>query len=349
MDDRSKNVAMYAAAGALAGLAAWQFFAGGKRQSGLRGQVVVITGGSRGLGLQLARDFAAHGCRVAICARTGEDLEVAADDLKSRGAEVLAMECDVRSRTEVEQFIEAVRTRFGRVDVLVNNAGIIQVGPIESMEIEDFEEAMDIMFWGVLYPIWSALPHMLDRGRGRIVNITSIGGKVSVPHLVPYSCAKFAAVALSEGLRTELGPKGIQVLTVVPGLMRTGSFLNALFKGKQEDEFTWFGLSAAAPGISMDVERASSQIIRAMRAGRSEHILTAPAQILARLHGAFPELTTALMTAVNQYILPSAAGGSREAVSGEEADRKLDSPLFRFLTALGRMAADRMNERVQHA
>jgi NAD(P)-dependent dehydrogenase (short-subunit alcohol dehydrogenase family) len=348
MDDRSKSVAMYAAASALAGFAAWQFLAGSKRPS-LRGQVVVITGGSRGLGLQLARDFAAHRCKLAICARTGEDLEVAADDLKARGAEVLAKECDVRSRSEVEEFIRAVLARFGRIDVLVNNAGIMQVGPIESMELEDFEEAMDVMFWGVLYPIWAALPHMLDRGRGRIVNITSIGGKVSVPHMVPYSCAKFATVALSEGLRTELGPKGIQVLTVVPGLMRTGSFLNALFKGKQEDEFAWFGLSAAAPGISMDVERASSQIIGAMRAGRTEHILTAPAQLFARLHGAFPELTTALMTAINQYILPSAAGGSREAVSGAEADRRLDSPVFRFLTMLGRMAADRMNERVQHA
>jgi NAD(P)-dependent dehydrogenase (short-subunit alcohol dehydrogenase family) len=348
MDDRSKNVAMYAAAGALAGLAAWQYFWGSK-QASLRGHVVVITGGSRGLGLQLARDFANLGCRVAICARTGEDLDVAREELESRGTEILAMECDVRSRTEVEQFINAVTARFGRIDVLVNNAGIIQVGPIESMRLEDFEDAMDVMFWGTLYPTWTALPHMLERGRGRIVNITSIGGKVSVPHLVPYSCAKFAAVALSEGLRTELGPKGIQVLTVVPGLMRTGSFLNALFKGKQENEFAWFGLGATLPGMSMDVNRASSQIISAMRAGKAEHVLTAPAQILARLHGAFPELTTALMTAVNQYILPSAEGGSTDSVTGEEADRRLDSPLYRILTSLGRLAADRMNERPQHA
>ncbi len=343
MTDSTKRIAWVGAAGAAAaGLAAWRLAS--RRQASLAGQVVVITGGSRGLGLQLAQEFAAQGCRLALCARSGEELDLACQMLERGGAEVFTAECDVSSRRQVDRFIGDVQSRFGQIDVLVANAGVIQVGPIENMEVEDFEQAMNVMFWGVLYPVWAALPHMLARKRGRIVTITSIGGKVSVPHLVPYSCAKFAAVALSEGLRTELGPKGIRVLTVVPGLMRTGSFLNAKFKGRQQDEFRWFGLSATLPGVSMDAERASSQIVSALRKGRSETILSAPAQVAARLHGAFPELTQAVLALVNQVILPSAKKGSSDSIRGSEADRQMGSPLFRVLTTLGRTAAQRLNE-----
>src|SRR5437763_6066124 len=108
--------------------------------------------------------------------------------------------------------VDEVAKRFGRIDVLVNNAGIIQVGPVENMTITDFENAMAVMFWGPVYATLATLPYMRQHGDGRIVNITSIGGKVSVPHLVPYSCAKFAAVALSEGLRAELASTGIRVV-----------------------------------------------------------------------------------------------------------------------------------------
>ena len=109
---------------------------------------------------------------------------------------------------------------------MVNNAGMIQVGPLATTTKEDFVTALDVMFWGTLYPTLAVLPQMRARGRGHIVNITSIGDLVSVPHLLPYTCAKFAAVGLSEGLRAELGPVGIRVTTVVPGLMRTGSYFS---------------------------------------------------------------------------------------------------------------------------
>lgn len=338
----TRTALLTAAAGSAIGYAAFRALRRPDR-SDLRGRVTLITGGSRGLGLQLARDFADQGCKLAICARDAAELESARDEIAKRGAQVWSQVCDVRDPDQVAELVHGVIEHYGRLDILVANAGIIQVGPIEHMRLEDFREAMDIMFWGVLYPIWSVLPHMLERKSGRIVTITSIGGKVSVPHLVPYSCAKFAAVALSEGLQAELAPKGIKVHTILPGLMRTGSYLNALFKGRHADEFRWFGLSSSTPGISMSVERASAQIIQTVRTGRSERVLTTPAQLLARFQGAFPELSQAILTFVNRAVLPSGEGGSEEKVSGKQVEGRM-GPLFSILTALGKAAAARMNE-----
>ena len=137
---------------------------------------------------------------------------------------------------------------------------------------------MDVMFWGTVYPTLAVLPQMIRRRQGRIANITSTGGKVSVPHLLPYCCAKFAAVGFSEGLRAELRRHGIKVTTVVPGLMRTGSHLNAQFKGKHDQEFAWFALALGVPVLSMSVDRAAAKIISACK--RAQPSLT----LLARGH-----------------------------------------------------------------
>src|SRR5439155_20746967 len=132
-------------------------------------------------------------------------------------------------------------------------------------------------FWSALYTIEAAVPDMIRRGGGRIVNITSIGGKISVPHLLPYCASKFALVGLSEGLHAELKRLGITVTTVVPGLMRTGSPRNADFKGQHRAEFTWFNISDTLPVISMSAEAAARQIICACKRGDAEVILSLPA------------------------------------------------------------------------
>ncbi|HEX2250393.1 MAG TPA: SDR family oxidoreductase, partial [Gemmatimonadales bacterium] len=198
----------------------------------IQGKTVLITGGSRGLGLALAREFARWGARLAICGRDPEALERARASLARAGGEVIAVPCDVTDQRSVESLVEEVRRRLGPVDILINNAGVIEVGPAETMSVVDFEEAMGTNFWGMVYPTLAVLPEMRERKTGRIVNITSIGGKLGIPHLLPYSASKFAAVGFSQGLRAEIAGEGVKVVTVVPGLMRTGSPRNAIFRGQ---------------------------------------------------------------------------------------------------------------------
>jgi NAD(P)-dependent dehydrogenase (short-subunit alcohol dehydrogenase family) len=310
-----------------------------------RDGVALVTGGSRGLGLLIGRELAARGYRLAICARDADELASAESDLAARGAEVLAVRCDVADRDQVERMVGSVVDRFGRLDVLVNNAGIIKVAPVTAMTVDDFAEAHDVMFWGTLYPTLAALPHLLEHGGGRIINITSIGGKISAPHLLPYGCAKFAAVGLSEGLRAELSGTGTTVTTVVPGLMRTGSHLRAYFKGQRQKEFAWFALAASLPVLSMDAERAARRVVAAGLAGRAELILTPAAKLGVRVHGVMPATTVRALGVVNR-LLPKSAGPTGPAVTGLVASAELNSRLVEAGTTLGRSAASRFH---QHA
>lgn len=306
----------------------------------LSGKVVLITGGSRGLGFAMAQEFANEGARLAICARDAEELERARQELEQRGAEVLAIRCDVGRREEVDDMVRQAFARFGSIDVLVNNAGVIQVGPLENQTLEDFREAMDVMFWGVVHPTMAVLPHMRARREGRIVNITSIGGRMSVPHLVPYSAAKFAAVGFSEGLRAECARHGIRVTTVVPGLMRTGSHLNAYFKGQNSKEFTWFSMGAAVPVVSIEARRAARKVVDAVKHGENDLVITPQAKLAALLHGIAPGLTADVLSLVNR-MLPGPGGIGEERRTGKESENALTrSPLM----AAGRSAAQRYNE-----
>jgi short-subunit dehydrogenase len=327
-------------AGVGVGLAGWKLYQRLRSGESMAGKVVLITGSSRGLGLALAEEFAAHGARLVICARDERELEIARARLAACGAEVLAVTCDVTVQDDVQSLVNEASARFGHIDVLVNNAGVIQVGPLESQTLADFQEAMDVMFWGAVYPTLAVLPQMRHRGSGHIANITSIGGKVSVPHLLPYGCAKFAAVGFSEGLRAELGREGIKVTTVVPGLMRTGSHLNAYFKGKNQQEFTWFSLGATLPVAAMSARRAASRIVAAVRRGQAEIILSPQAKAIAMLHGVAPGTTADLLGVVNR-VLPQAEGRDRDRHLGRESE----TPITRsFVTALGRKAARELNQ-----
>lgn len=310
------------------------------REYNFRDKVVVITGGSRGLGLVLAREFAKQKARLAICARDLDELARAREDLHAQHAEVLTLQCDVTKRSQVDELMARVRDEYGRIDALVNNAGTIEVGPFEVMTVVDFEKAMNTHFWGSVYTSLAVIPEMRRRRQGRIVNISSIGGKVSVPHLLPYCASKFALVGFSEGLHSELAKDGIVVTTVCPGLMRTGSARNAYFKGKHRAEYALFSLSAALPITSMNAERAARQIISASKRGKAEVILSLQAQLAAVFHGIFPGMTAEILGAVNQ-LLPGADGIGDRKVKGKDSSSFLAPSI---LTTLNDTAAVRNNE-----
>jgi NAD(P)-dependent dehydrogenase (short-subunit alcohol dehydrogenase family) len=339
MKEREKDALMLAAAGVGALLAARALLRR-RLEYDFRGKTVLVTGGSRGLGPVLAREFAKEGARVAICARDPGELERARRDLAGRGANVFAFPCDVTDRAQVKELVEVVGRHFGGVDVLVNNAGVIQVGPVEVMTLEDYEQAMAAHFWAPLYTTLAVLPEMKKRGHGRIVNISSIGGKIGVPHLVPYSASKFALVGLSEGLRAELAKDGVVVTTVCPGLMRTGSPRNATFKGKHREEYAWFAISDSLPVTSIQAERAARQIVAACGRGDAELVITTQAVLAVKFHALFPEATADVMALVNR-LLPGPGGIGRKRAKGKESESALAPSI---LTALSERAAVRNNE-----
>jgi NAD(P)-dependent dehydrogenase (short-subunit alcohol dehydrogenase family) len=273
-----------------------------RRKISLKGAVVLITGGSRGLGLALARECAAQGGRLSLVARDKAELERAAADLKRRGAEVFIVVADVRDRLQAENAVAETLSRYGSVNVLINNAGVIKVGPIDEMKLSDYEDALSIHVRAPLFLINAVIPHMRGAGWGRIVNIASIGGKIAVPHLGPYSASKFALVGLSDAFRSELAKDSILVTTVCPGLMRTGSHINAVFKGRQDKEFAWFSLGSASPLSSIAASRAARQIIRACRYGRPQLTITWQARLTVLASAVFPNLTAHALAAVNRTL-----------------------------------------------
>ena len=310
----------------------------------LAGKHVLITGGSRGLGLLLAREFAGRGARVAICARDAAELQRARDDLSAHGADVMALQCDVSDRHEVERMGREVLGHWGGLDVLVNNAGVIQTGPMEVMTHADYEEAMNVHFWGPLHTTLAFLPSLRERGRqagARVVNISSIGGKVAVPHLLPYTASKFALTGFSEGLRSELAKDNVLVTTICPGLMRTGSPRNAFFKGQHRAEYAWFTISDSLPLTSMDAGRAARRVVLACQRGEAEVVLSIQAKLAATFFALFPGLSVQLGGLMNQFLLPAPGGiGERRARGSESESALTRSPL----TALTRRAARANNE-----
>lgn len=328
--------------GALAGAGLLGLALLGARRPGydFRDRVVFIVGGSRGLGLVLAREFAREGAKIAICARDGGELERARKDLESLGARVFDIVCDARQQSEVVRAVGKVHARFGAIDVLVNNAGIIRVGPLELQTRQDFEEAMQIHFWAPYYAIKAVLPEMKRRRSGRIVNISSIGGKIAVPHLASYTASKFALTGLSSAMRSELVQHGVYVTTVCPGLMRTGSHINAEFKGQKEKEYALFSIVDALPLSSISAETAARQILNAVRRGDAELIISVQAKLATKFNALFPEATAGMLELVNRF-LPAPGTTDTSSSTGLESISKI-SPSW--ATANIDEAAEQNNE-----
>ncbi|MEK2690209.1 SDR family NAD(P)-dependent oxidoreductase [Bdellovibrio sp. GT3] len=306
----------------------------------IKRSVAAITGGSRGLGLVLAKEFARQGASVALLARDNEELARAKKmiELAAPGAEVLTLECDCTKPHDVNQAVSSIIRYFGKIDIVVNNAGIISTSPIQNTTKKDFEDSLDIHFWAPYYMNRACLPH-LQKG-SRIVNISSIGGLVPVPHHAAYCTGKFALRGYSESLRLELMPLGIYVTTVCPGLMRTGSARNARVKGQFKKEHAWFSLMASAPLISMNADRAARKIISAIKTGKAETTVSTPSRILSLLHAHFPGIYADFGSVAN-WLLPNPTEDLRTTLEGKDAESVVSRS---FLTALGQQAAERNNE-----
>ncbi|HYZ75646.1 MAG TPA: SDR family NAD(P)-dependent oxidoreductase [Chthoniobacterales bacterium] len=311
-----------------------------KSRFSFAGQTVIITGGSRGLGFALAQWLARERVNLAIIARDEQELQSAQSKLSTYGSTVSTWVCDVRKESELRATILAIAQRFGRIDLLINNAGEIVVGPFEAMSGDDFEQALMIHLWAPLNAISAALPHLQNSG-GRIVNIASFGGKLSVPHLLPYCVSKFALVGLSDGLRAELAARKVSVTTIAPGLMRTGSHKNALFKGAHRQEFGWFSLGAGSPLVSIDGRRAAQQILAAAYRRQPELVITFPARAAIVAQALFPSLVAQLLKLITRFLPKMPAEGGSEIRSGWQSQSKLSPSL---LTTLADRATQRFNE-----
>jgi short-subunit dehydrogenase len=277
---------------------------------------------------------------VAICARDEAELARARHQFAGLGADVFALTCDVTDRDQVEEMLAQIRERLGPVEVLINNAGTIQVGPVDEMTPADYEEALRAHFWAPLYTILGVLPEMRRRREGRIVNIASVGGKIAVPHLLPYSTSKFALVGFSEGLRGALAKERVYVTTVCPGLMRTGSPRNASFKGRHRAEYTWFSIADSLPILSMDATRAARRILDACRHGDAELVMPLTTELAVRLNGLVPGLGIGLME-LSERVLPGPGGIGRQHRRGRESESRWAPSV---LTTLTERAAGENNE-----
>jgi NAD(P)-dependent dehydrogenase (short-subunit alcohol dehydrogenase family) len=337
---RTRNLLRHTAglvAGAAAFSAAWRH----ATRLDLHGRTALITGGSRGLGLAIARELGRLGAHVTLAARDAAELDAAREDLEARGIGVALLVCDLAERGEGRRIVEHVIAERGRLDILVNNAGVIQVGPIEHMHTADFEEAMDIHFWAPLQTMTAAMPAMKAQGGGRIVNISSIGGKVGVAHLVPYCASKFALTGLSSAMRGELAKDNIWVTTVAPGLMRTGSPFNAWFKGNHRSEFAWFTVSDSLPLLTIDAGRAARQIVHACRCGDAELVVTWPAKLAVIANAVCPSVVALGMKITNGLLpKPVDASGNRARSGWQSLSEWAPSRL----TRLSEQAAIDLNE-----
>src|SRR5437764_7144733 len=288
------------------------------RSSFFKDKVALITGGSRGLGLEIARQICARGGKVALIARDAEELARAKTELDRFATEVLTIQCDLLESAQIQSAVQQTIQRFGKIDILINNAGTIEIGPLAHIQLKDFDRAMRLHFWAPYILQLLIVPLMRAKGGGRIVNISSIGGRFAVPHMAAYSASKFALAGFSDAIRAELARDDILVTTVTPGLMRTGSHIHAKFKGDHSAEYRWFEWSRKIPFASISVERAARKIVNACRDAKPVLVMPWSAYFIITANALFPNLTARVMKIVNRSLPPQVSKSGDEARSGAE-------------------------------
>jgi NAD(P)-dependent dehydrogenase (short-subunit alcohol dehydrogenase family) len=305
-----------------------------------RDKHVLVTGGSRGLGFVLVGRLLAAGSRVTICGRDQHAIDSALASYARYPSAIFGVACDVRDSSACAELVHAAEQRYGTIDVLINNAGIIEVGPFDDLTDADFTSAMDTHFWAPLHTMRAVLGSMRGRRNGRIANVASVGGIVGVPHLAAYSASKFAQIGLTQAVAAEVAGSGVKITSVIPGLMLTGSPDHARFKGRHRAEYAWFTLSDANPLISTPANRAAKRILRAIRRGDAEVIIGWTAGLASRLHALAPT-TTARVLALAATALPRPGGIGADSRTGAQSQSGWTQ---NALTALNRSAMRDANQ-----
>lgn len=307
------------------------------RRIDLRGRVVMITGGARGLGFDIAREFLARGSKLAICGRDGDGVARAVEQLKSQGADVFGAPCDASNPEQVQAYVQQVLERFGTIDVLVNNAGQCFAGPAAQLDAETMDKALRGIFWVQFQPTMAVLPHMRSRRFGRIVNITSIAGKLPVAHQAAYTAGKHAATGWSETLAIELAREGVHVSTLTPPPLRNGAPLHVHFNGDAEGEFLWFTRILTSRLATTTSDRTARTVVDAAEHGDGERPISALSWFGTRVQGLAPNLMAWTMTQLERWQPhPGAPGETSKMRPGHEVVANSQDPRVQALAAAAR-------------
>ena len=250
--------------------------------------------------------------------------------------------CDVTSAESLARTFREAHHHLGRLDILINNAGSVVATPFDSAAKGDFEAQLNLHLHAAITATHLILPYFRMQGGGRIANISSIGGKMPLPHMSPYSASKFALAGFSSAVGAELAEDNVLVTTVYPGLMRTGSPIQGVFKGDHEREFAWFLAGDVAPFLSVAPERAARAVLAGIRDGNSEVVISVAAKLGAFFYQNFPE-TFAALSAMGARLLPHGQNSGRK--TGAASQGWLQRSLAgRILLGRNAAAARRWNQ-----
>lgn len=260
-----------------------------------RGAATIITGASTGIGKALAVRLARRkGCRMVLNARNAEVLEETAKAVRTAGGEALCVAGDIADPQVVKSLVAMCKEQFGGIDVLVNNAGLAKTGPMHKLNVDDWRYVFEVNFFAPLMLTYEVLPHFFEKRSGKIVNVASVAGKIAFPGSVCYSASKFALTGLSEGMAAELSWRGVDVVTVCPGWVRTEFFK----KNSSSEDPSEIAMRKDIQGwlmrnvLSISSEQCADNIISACeKGGCHEIILTKPGVVMERISGIAPNLT----------------------------------------------------------
>lgn len=248
----------------------------------MKGKVVIITGGSSGIGRALAERFGEEGARVVITGRRKEQLDLVANDLGTKGIEILPVVADAANENECQHVIDVTIENFGRIDVLINNAGISMRAMFEDLQVDVFRKVMDVNFYGTIYTTKAALPYII-RTKGSVVGIASVNGRRATPERSAYSASKFAMVGFLESLRSEMIDRGVHVLTACPGFTSSNIRRSALLgNGRLQ------GYSPADETHMMSAEEVADEIYTAVIRRKRDLLLTLQGKLAVWLNILFP-------------------------------------------------------------